>query len=680
MQQNIFASMRSLKMVEGCKSSPVCAIPPPVPGSGVGRGGTGMREKLFQHIQDQVRVNSIRSKSIRTPTASQDVLAESLLPYGLPATENIEPRIETCLKSVDFVEMLARAYRNVQASTQLERSDAYLEQCAMFMGLDDSKLFSRSLRSARQHAVDVNTKVVLAAWLRYERREDELIGTSSMDCCRRNLECPRANLVPGYDPESVFERCACSRSHGEEPDVGNVVGMEYDQGSSGFKEQDDDDDDGGDMSLCVGDEEVRCCRHNMAMLSRPFKTMLYGGFCESHREKVSFAEWGISIEALRAIEAFSRTRKLSLHDPRIALELLSFANRFCCDEIKTACDGYLSSLVTNMDEAIVLIEYGLEEAACLLVATCLQLILRESPASMQDPKVLKLFCSSEAREKLAQVGHASFALYLFLSQIAMEIDMKSTATVMLLERLVECAANNSWQKQLALHQLGIVMLERKEYKDAQRWFEAAVEVGHVYSLVGVARAKYKRGHKYAAFKIMNSLISDHPPSGWMYQERSLYCVGQEKIADLVAATRLDPTLSFPYKYRAAMLFEENKIGASVSEINKIIRFKVSPDCLELRAWLSIMMQDYDAALRDVRALLTLDSNYMMFNGKMNGDQLVELLQPHVQESNLADCWMQLYDRWSCVDDIGSLAVVHQMLQNDPGRSLLRFRQSLLLLR
>ncbi|KAI4302665.1 hypothetical protein MLD38_038386 [Melastoma candidum] len=247
MQQNIFASMRSIKMVEGCKSSPACAIPPPVPGSGVGGGGLDMRENLFHHIQDQVRVTSIRSKSMRTQTVSQDVLAESLLQYGFPVTEIIEPQIDTCLKSVDFVEMLARMYRNIEASPQLEWLDAYLEQCVVFMGLDDSKLFSRSLRSARRHAVDVNAKVVLAAWLRYERRKDELIGTSSMDCCGRNLECPKANLVPGYDPESVFDRCSCSRCHEEEPDVGNFMGMGYDQGSSGFEEQ--DDDDGGDTSL-----------------------------------------------------------------------------------------------------------------------------------------------------------------------------------------------------------------------------------------------------------------------------------------------------------------------------------------------------------------------------------------------------------------------------------------------
>lgn len=150
--------------------------------------------------------------------------------------------------------------------------------------------------------------------------------------------------------------------------------------------------------------------------------------------------------------------------------------------------------------------------------------------------------------------------------------------------------------------------------------------------------------------------------------------------DLNTATELDPTLSFPYMYRAVLMVEDKKIGAAISEINKIIGFKVSAECLALRAWFSIAMEDYDGALRDVRALLTLEPNYMMFNGKMPADQLVELLRHHAQQWNQADCWMQLYDRWSSVDDIGSLAVVHQMLANEPGRSLLWFRQSLLLLR
>ena len=674
MQHNIFTTMRSLKLIDGCKGTQIYALNPSnttITGGGGGGGGAGagggggVGEKLLHHLHDHLGVNTARYKSNQNCQA----VVDTLLPHGLPKADLLEPQIEPYLKSVNFVETLADVYRRTANCLQFEKSEAYLEQCAIFRGLPDPKLFRRSLRLSRQHAVDAHSKVVISAWLKYERREDELIGTSAMECCGRNVECPKAALVPGYNPESVYDPCVCSRTPQEDVD---------DEGSVEDEECSTSEED-GDMSFCIGEEEVRCVRYNIAGLSRPFKAMLYGSFVESRRERINFSHNGISAEGMRAAEIFSRTKKVDSFDPKIVLELLSLANKFCCEEMKSACDVHLASLVGDIESAMLFIEYGLEETAYLLVAACLQVFLRELPNSLNNPNVVKFFCSVEARKRLAVVGHASFLLFYFLSQIAMEDDMKSNTTVMLLERLGECATS-SWQKQLVNHLLGCVMLERNEYKDAQHWFQASAEAGHVYSLVGFARAKYRRGHKFSAYKQMNSLISDYTPVGWMYQERSLYCLGKEKMMDLNTATELDPTLSFPYMYRAVLMVEDKKIGAAISEINKIIGFKVSAECLALRAWFSIAMEDYDGALRDVRALLTLEPNYMMFNGKMPADQLVELLRHHAQQWNQADCWMQLYDRWSSVDDIGSLAVVHQMLANDPGRSLLWFRQSLLLLR
>uniref|UniRef100_A0A2P2KZT0 Uncharacterized protein MANES_09G109400 n=1 Tax=Rhizophora mucronata TaxID=61149 RepID=A0A2P2KZT0_RHIMU len=675
MQYNIFTTMRSLKFMEGCKGTQVYALN--TNGSTTGGSGGGscgsVGENFLQHLQD-LRVNSARAQSGRNyqPLPYQtatNVVVENLLPCGLPAADLLEPCVEPCLRSVDFVETLAGLYRKIENCPQFEKSKVYLEQCAIYQGFLDLKLFRRSLRLARQHAADVHTKIVLASWLRFERREDGLIGTSAMDCWGRNAECPRACLVSGYDPESINDPCVCSRSPRGE--LNGEVSMEVEECSTS--------DEYGDMSFCISDDEIRCVRSKMAALSRPFKAMLYGSFRESRKEKINFTQNGISAQGMRAAEIFSKAKRVGSFDLPTVLELLSLANRFCCEELKLACDTHLASLVCDIEGAVLLIEYGLEENAHLLVAASLQVFLRELPSSMNSPYVMKLFCSLEGKERLAQVGHASFLLYYFLSQIAMEQDMKSNMTVMILERLVECATEG-WQKQLAFHQIGVVMLERKEHKDSQNCFEAAVEAGHIYSSVGVARCKYKRGHKYSAFKIMNTLVSDYMIVGWMYQERSLYCVGSEKMLDLNAATELDPTLSFPYKYRAVLLVEENKLGAAVSELNKIIGFKVSPDCLELRAWVLIALEDYEGALRDVRSLLTLDPNYMMFHGKMRGEQLVELLRPLAQQWSQADCWMHLYERWSSVDDIGSLAVIHQMLENDPRNSSLRFRQSLLLLR
>ncbi|KAF7146416.1 hypothetical protein RHSIM_Rhsim04G0226300 [Rhododendron simsii] len=126
--------------------------------------------------------------------------------------------------------------------------------------------------------------------------------------------------------------------------------------------------------------------------------------------------------------------------------------------------------------------------------------------------------------------------------------------------------------------------------------------------------------------------------------------------DLDTATELDPNLPYPYKYGAVLLMEESNVDAAIQDINRIIGYRVSPDCLELRAWFSISMGDYERA----------------------GDHLVELLRHHVQQWNQADCWMQLYDWSSCVDDIGFLAVEHRILAKDPGKSLVCFCQSLYL--
>ncbi|XP_059305051.1 ethylene-overproduction protein 1-like isoform X2 [Lycium ferocissimum] len=640
-------SMRGFKLKDHCKTTQVHAYNP----------SQTSTSNPFPKLQYPT-INSILAESADTVSRST-----AFLPYGLPRSDSFEPQVEPCLKSVDFVESLAELYRKVEMTHDFGKALVYVEQYAVLYSLGDPKLLRRCLQSARRHAVDVHSKVVLSAWLRFERREDELVGSSALDCIGRLVECPKAALLHGYDP--VFGHCQCHHGLGA---PNNEIEISH------FGNSD------SQVCFCIGKEEINCIRGKIAALSAPLKSMLYGHFIESDKERIDFTHIGISVDGMRAVDFFSRTRRLDSYPANILLELLSFANRFCCEEMKSASDCYLASLVSDIDEALLLIDYALEERAHVLMASCLQLMLRELPGYLYNPKVLNTFCSSAARERLAPVvGQASFLLYYFLSHVALEDNMTSKVTVMLLERLKECASER-WQKALALHQLGCVFLERKDYKEAQHCFEMAIEAGHVYSLVGVARTKFKQGRRFLAFELINGIISENKPTGWMYQERSLYSVGRQKILDVNDATRLDPTLSFPYKYRAITMVEESQIEAAIVEINRIVGFKVSPDCLELRAWFFIALEDYESAIRDIRALLTLEPNYMMFLGKMRADHLVELLSLHVQPWSPADCWMQLYDRWSSVDDIGSLAVIHQMLINDPGRSILRFRQSLLLLR
>ncbi|CAA6669300.1 unnamed protein product [Spirodela intermedia] len=685
MQNNILNSIRSLKLIDGCKggSGQVYALNT----SAVNEKGHHHHHHHHHHHNHR-RNPSQEGHHVRSasnihakPAQATSARPDSLLPYGLPSPDLIDPAIDPFIRPVDPISALASSFRCYATAAPQDQCALHLEQRSLLRSLNDPKLLRRSIRSARLHAADVHHKIVLSAWLRYERREDELDASPSCSdspstsSCGPALECPLSTLIPGYDPDFSSRPCPCRRS----PDPVKECSTSR-SGPPVEEEVEEGEEEEGDVVFCIGDEEVVCFRYQIAALSKPFSAMLYGGFMESRREKINFTNNEISADGMRAVGVFTRTGSLDDFPPGIILELLSFANKFCCEGLKFACDGRLSSLVGTLEDALLLAEYGLEETAHMLVASCLQVFLRQLPSSLHNPKVARILCSGESRHRLAASGHESFALYHFLSQVAMEEDMRSNTTVMLLERLGESAVSDR-QKQLAFHQLGCVMLERGEYEDAQSWFEEAAKVGHVYSLAGVARAKYRRGNRYSAFKQLNSLAVENDHVGWMHQERSLYCSSmEEKMRDLNDATRLDPTLVYPYKYRAIIMMEDDKIGAATAEINKILGFKVSTDCLELRAWFSILLEDYNGALRDMRALMTLDPNYMMFHGNVNGDQLVELLQQRVQQWSLADCWMQLYDRWSSVDDIGSLAVVHQMLEKDPGKSILWFRQSLLLLR
>lgn len=564
------------------------------------------------------------------------------------------------------METLAEIHEELETAAEQDKASLYLEQSFIFRGLGETKLLRRSLRSARQYAITVHEKLVYSAWLKYEKRDEELNDGTPTFCTGRKLECLHTVLTPGFAPDLPSDPCACRCPPGES--ISNAA--EYPLYNSFAN----------DLVFHIGGDQVFCNRQKIAGLSVPFNAMLNGCFVEARRVDIRFSNNGISVTGMRAVDHFSKTGRLARLSPEMLLEILSFANRYCCDKLKDACDQGLAAFIHNTQDVVTFLDYALEESAQALVASCLQVFFRDLPNSLKTlRKIVEILCSDEGRAKFARVGHASFALYAFLGQISMEESMSSDRTVALLEGQKHCAMSVR-QKSLALHQLGCALFVRKQYSEAQALFEEAVNRGHVYSWAGVVRSKCKQGHRVTAYAESAALISKYKPNGWMFQERALYCEGEEKMADLKKATELDPTLSYPYKYRAAALMDEQKVHAAIAEINRVLGFKVTADCLELRANFCLALQDYDGAVRDVRALLTLDPSYMMYAGRVGANQLLRLLSQHVEQWTKADCWMQLYDRWSSVDDIGSLAVVHQMLESEPGKGLLFFRQSLLLLR
>lgn len=564
-----------------------------------------------------------------------------------------EPSVLPLFKPIDYVEVIAKIHEQLESCDPHERSDLYMLQFQVFRGLGEGKLLQRSLRPAWENANTVHEKLIFGAWLKYEKKSEEHISdllASCGKCCQEFDLLDIASEISQGSSEITI-------SHVTDPSFLNL----------------------STVIFKINDEMVTCDRQKIALLSLPFNAMLNGCFTESVLEVIDMSMNGITSSCMREIRDFSFTGILSNLSLEALLEILVFANKFCCERLKDACDRKLASFVTSRQNAIELMEFAFGENCPILAASCLQIFLHELHDCLKDEMVVKLLSSTNEEQRFIMVGRSSFSLYALLSEMAMNVDPRSDMTVRFLEILVETATKKQ-QKQIAFHQLGCIRLLRKEYNEAEHNFSEAFAIGHLYSIVGLARLAFINGEKCAAHEKISSVISTNNPLGWMYQERSLYLEGDAKWEDLYKATELDPTLIYPYMYRAASLMRRQNVQAALAEINRILGFKLAMECLELRFCFYLALEDYNNALCDVQAILTLSPDYRMFEGRVAASQLRTLVREHVEQWTTADCWLQLYDRWSSVDDIGSLSVIYQMLESDAAKGVLYFRQSLLLLR
>ncbi|KAL6208673.1 hypothetical protein ACLB2K_019620 [Fragaria x ananassa] len=581
--------------------------------------------------------------------------------FSFPSSSSIEslikvpePPILPFYKPVDYVEVLAQIHEELELCPPQEQSNLYLLQFQVFRGLGEVKLMRRSLRAAWQKANSVHEKLVFAAWLKYEKQGEEHISDLLSSCGKCAQE---------FGPVDVLAQLPVD---GSETSTHETISMSGNKMSRQVK-------------FKIEGEKIVCDRQKISSLSAPFDAMLNGCFSESLSDDIDMSKNNISASGMKEINEFSKTGSLREFPPHLLLEILAFANKFCCEKLKDACDRKLASLVSSRDDAVELMEYALEENCRVLAASCLQVFLDDLPNCLNDERVVELFKHADREQRSIMVGPGSFSLYCLLSEVAMNLDPQSDITACFLERLVEFSENDK-QRLLASHQLGCLRLLRKEYAEAKRLFEEALTAGHIYSVAGLARLDYIKCHKVWSYEKLSSVINSVIPLGWMYQERSLYCEDEKKWEDLEKATELDPTLTYPYMYRAATLMRKNNSQAALAEINRVLGFKLALDCLELRFCFYLALEDYKSAICDVQAILTLCPDYRMLGGRVAASQLRTLVREHVENWTTADCWLQLYDRWSSVDDIGSLSVIYLMLESDAAKGVLYFRQSLLLLR
>ncbi|CAA6658504.1 unnamed protein product [Spirodela intermedia] len=414
----------------------------------------------------------------------------------------------------------------------------------------------------------------------------------------------------------------------------------------------------------------------MAALSAPFDAMLNGSFSESKLEIIDMSENGISTLGMRQVCKFSETGNLGDLPPQLLLEILIFANRFCCESSRAPATGKLAAFVAS----------GRTPTLRSSPPPALQKLLLELPESIKDEQVVGIF------SKLGGQHHRSiasfFSLYCFLRRGRHERRPELRSAVVFLERLGGVGEGPPAEA-AGFPSAGLREALEEGARGAEQSFTAAVEAGHLYSVAGLASGR-RQGRQPAAYERLSSAIaSSCPPLGWMYQERSHYSAAaaggdddRRRLEDLDRATELDPTLVYPYMFRAADLMRRNQDGgAAIAEINRVLGFRVAVECLELRFCFYLAMEDYGGALRDVQAILSLSQGHRMLQGRVAAAHLRQLVQEHVEPWSAAECWMQLYDRCAAVDDVGSLSVIYQMLESGgAAKGVLYFRQSLLLLR
>ncbi|KAJ3669897.1 hypothetical protein LUZ60_010221 [Juncus effusus] len=572
----------------------------------------------------------------------------------------VEPPILPLFKPIDYVKILAQIHEELENCQPNEKSNLYLLQFHVFQGLNETKLLKRSLHSALKHSTTVHEKIIYGNWLRYEKRGEEFLTELLESCGKSSNELDSINVgseIPIRPAEPVKQ---------------------------GLQSVDSSRNQNQIVSFQIRGEKIMCERGKIANLSIPFHTMLNGPFTESNQEVIDLSQNHISPAGMRAVANYSRNNSLDKGlSVEILLEILVFANKFCCERLKEACDRKLASFVFSFQEAIELLICAIEENTRVLQVSCLQVILRELPACLTDDQIVKIFSNLNREQRSIVLGQASFPFYCLLSEVSLNTDPKSEKTLNFLEKLVESSFSD-FQKQIACHKLGCVRLLRKEYEEAVRAFNAGLDAGHVYSTAGLARVDFIKGDKASAYERMTSVISSHQPLGWMFLERSLYTEkeNENRIEDLNKATELDPTLTYPYMYRSINLLKTENPKLALEEINRILGFKTSLQCLELRFCLHLTLENYESALCDLHAILTLSPEYLMVGGRVAGVKIATLLGGYVEKWSLADCWMNLYERWSGVDDVGSLSVVYRMIEgeSDGLKSVLYFRQSLLLLR
>ena len=75
---------------------------------------------------------------------------------------------------------------------------------------------------------------------------------------------------------------------------------------------------------------------------------------------------------------------------------------------------------------------------------------------------------------------------------------------------------------------------------------------------------------------------------------------------------------------------KQNVQATLTEINRVLGFKLALEHLELRFCFYMAVENYEAAFCDVQIILTLSLDYKVFEGWVTASQLRMSVRAHVE--------------------------------------------------
>jgi tetratricopeptide (TPR) repeat protein len=157
--------------------------------------------------------------------------------------------------------------------------------------------------------------------------------------------------------------------------------------------------------------------------------------------------------------------------------------------------------------------------------------------------------------------------------------------------------------------LGSIYCHRGEYGTALEWLNRAKDSNprSFITYKTMAKCLSKQGERAAAYQVLTTaLTSCSPVSADMYSERSKYT--WLVTPDLNEATKINPRMSYPYRFRAALYMEAAMQDKALSELQKAIDLTYDPFDLSLLAAFKLDLTDVTGAVGDMRTALLLDYN------------------------------------------------------------------------